>query len=146
MKPSELKDYRKSKKMTQETFAGWLGCSKHTVVSWEVGRSPIPDWAVARIRADRPVLNPTLSLEQFQAAQKKAESEGLSLEQWIAKLITNAVKLLILLWAVAHLTHSPMDWSAEALARIAATGAQWFGQGVAFCASGGYQLLAAVLR
>lgn len=101
MKPNELKDCRQLKKMNQQEFASWLGCSKHTVASWETGRNTIPVWVAARIRAEKPSINPKLTLEQFQAAQIAATAKGQTLEEWIGDLIKNAILLLILGVAVA---------------------------------------------
>ena len=49
--------------MTQTHFADWLDCSKHADNSWENSRNTVPDWAAARIRAERPTINPVLTLE-----------------------------------------------------------------------------------
>ena len=96
MKPTELKDCRQVKKMTQQQFAVWLGCSKHAVVSWENDRNTIPVWVAARIRAEKPTINPRLTLEQFQAAQAAAAKKGQTLEEWIADLVKAAVSLFVI--------------------------------------------------
>lgn len=92
MKPLELKDARRAKKMTQADFSNWLGVSKHTVVAWEVGRNPIPDWVESRIQADSLQINPSLTLEQFRVISDIADKKGQSVDQWISDLIKNAIQ------------------------------------------------------
>jgi len=91
MKANELKSYRKEKKLTQAQLANWLGCSLHSVVSWENQRNPVPLWVATRITSERPAINPVLTLEQFQRAQAAAAKHGMPLEAWLGELIKNAL-------------------------------------------------------
>lgn len=91
MNATKLKEYRVSKGMTQAELATWLGCSKHAVVSWENGRNPVQEWVIARIRAEHPTINPVLTLEQFTKAQAAAAEKGMTLQDWLADLIKQAL-------------------------------------------------------
>ena len=92
MSPEELKQHRKKHRLTQKALAARLDVSYRTVVAWENTQNPIPKWVESRLREDsRPRLNPQLNYETFLKAQEKAESQGMTLEQWIAELIKNAV-------------------------------------------------------
>jgi hypothetical protein len=95
MTSTELKEKRKKKKMTQDAFADWLGVKKRTVVAWETGQNPVPEWLEKRLDEDIPVLNPKLSLDVVRGAIAKADEEGISLDEWIAKVIKASLKLLL---------------------------------------------------
>ena len=96
MTSEQLKAERKARSLTQGDFAAWLGCSKSTVVSWENDRNPIPDWAVARLKSDRPVIKHTLSADQIQKMAEKATAAGMTVEQWVDSLIVKAISLALL--------------------------------------------------
>lgn len=83
----ELKEIRAQKRMTQGEFAEWVGVKRRTVIAWENGQNPIPEIAEKRIRAAEVNLNPQLSLDIINAARAEAERQGLTLYEWIGKLI-----------------------------------------------------------
>lgn len=47
-----LKEWRKTKGLTQKALAQILGVSQQTVASWEVGRTEIPLWALKKLKEE----------------------------------------------------------------------------------------------
>lgn len=95
MNPAELKQHRQAKKMTQKQFSEWLEVSKDTVISWENGRNKIPGWVARRVNVDSLNLKPWLDDAYLVKAKQAADEEGLTLEEWIAKLVKSAVGFVI---------------------------------------------------
>lgn len=126
--------------MTQAKFAEWLGCSKAAVVAWEVGRNTIPEWLVLRIKSDGPVMNPKFSLSEFKKIQEMADSEGISVDDWISNVIKSAIKLLLFLCLIAKLIQSPTDWSLEHNLAAIGTGFSWFATGANYVLAGAWEL------
>lgn len=87
MSPTELRSYRKKKKMTQAEFATWLPATKRAVVAWETGQNPVPAWVQSKVEGESFKLNPKLSYEEFVQAQEVAASKNMTMEEWIADLI-----------------------------------------------------------
>jgi len=92
MTAEELKSARKVKKLTQAGFADWLGVKPRTVIAWENRQNPIPENIARRIQESALKLNPSLPYEVFQEAEKKAAAAGMSLDEWVANLMREAVK------------------------------------------------------
>lgn len=133
--------------MTQAEFASWLGVKPRTVIAWENDQNPISELAAKRIRESEntPTLNPRMSLEEFTRAQEKAKAQGKTLEEWIASLIKDAIKLIIFLSLVAKLMSGPTDWSGEALAASVGQGCSWFGTAVGYVLGSAWELGGALL-
>lgn len=103
MTPAELKAHRQAKKMTQKEFAKWLDVSKDTVVSWENGRNRLPGWLVRRLNVDALTIQPLLDEDILLQVQRQAEEDGITAEEWVAKVIKAALCLAFFIgaaWAV----------------------------------------------
>lgn len=83
MKAAKIRESRHSKKMTQAAFANWMGVKLRTVIAWENDQNPIPEWAAKRLE-EPPAIIPQLPLDVVLAASNLADSEGVTLDQWIA--------------------------------------------------------------
>jgi DNA-binding XRE family transcriptional regulator len=83
MNALKIRELRRQKNMTQAAFADWMGVKLRTVIAWENGQNPIPEWAVKRLD-EPPQINPMLPLDVVVAASKLAASQGISLDAWIA--------------------------------------------------------------
>lgn len=87
MTAEELTSYRLGKGWERPQMADWLGTTVRSYAGWERAENPVPTWVETRIRNDGLRLNPTLTLDDFQAAYEAASQEGKSLEEWISSLI-----------------------------------------------------------
>lgn len=120
MKPDQIKQWLKETGKDRVWLAEKCGVSKSTVDGWMAGRT-IPRPAAATINslmfAETP-LSPKFTLEQFSRIQQRDKAEGVSVEEWIAKVIVGALALM----ASFHLLRSPSDWSAPAVVATAKAG------------------------
>lgn len=109
MSPIEFQRIRKSLGFTQRQMAEAIGVKLRTVIAWENNQNTIPDWACKSARKmTSPSINPELSLDTFQRAQAAARSKEMTLDEWIADLIKQAVKVLIFAWFIAGLARWAM--------------------------------------
>ena len=101
---ARLKDFRRSRGLTQRAFATWLGAKYRSVVAWENQQNPVPDWVKRRLAEDAsPRIDPRLEVSVYRKAEIAAKAEGKTLDEWIADLIKSAVKLWLLGWVLASL-------------------------------------------
>lgn len=120
MKPDQIKQWLKETGKDRAWLAEKCGVSKSTVDGWMAGRT-IPKPAIVTISSlmfEETSLSPKFTLDQFSKIQQRAKAEGVSVEEWIAKVIVGALALI----ASCHLFRSPADWSAPALANTAKAG------------------------
>jgi len=95
MENDEVKEWLSGIRESREWLSQQCGVSLSTVNGWLSANRPIPGPAlrlIERLRSGPPELNPRLSVSELLAAQQKAKSLGLSLDDWLADLIRKDVQ------------------------------------------------------
>jgi hypothetical protein len=93
MKPEQIKQWLKESGHDRHWLADKCGVHKSTVDGWLSNR-PIPrqaDTAIKAMMMEGTSLNPKFTLDQFSRIQQRAKSEGMTVEQWIAKAVLGAL-------------------------------------------------------
>ncbi len=95
MDAEAIKSWLAETKRDRSWLAGQCGVSKPTVDGWLSAGRAIPAPAQKLIgglmTGEGPSLNPMLPLNVFLRAQEAAARAGMTLEAWVAKLISDAV-------------------------------------------------------
>lgn len=94
MNESELKKWLDQAGKDRRWLAHQCGVSKATVDGWLSAGRKIPAPAaklISRLVNGPDTLNPTLSMREFLAAQRAATTAGLTLDEWIARLIREEI-------------------------------------------------------
>lgn len=94
MDPDDIKRWLEEEKKDRRWLAAQCHVSKATVDGWlSAGRTiPPPSLAIIRgLMTPSAPFAPRVALPVFMKAQRKAEAEGITLDEWMAKVIEAAV-------------------------------------------------------
>ena len=94
MEPHDIKLWLEDEKRDRHWLAAQCHVSKPTVDGWLSAGRKIPAPALAIIRSlmnPSAPISPRLALPVFMKAQRKAEAEGITLDEWMAKVLEAAV-------------------------------------------------------
>jgi hypothetical protein len=94
MDPDDIKRWLEEEKKDRHWLAAQCHVSKPTVDGWLSAGRKIPAPALAVIRGlmtPSAPISPKVALPVFMKAQRKAEAEGITLDEWMAKVIEAAV-------------------------------------------------------
>lgn len=99
---------------------------------------------------DKKKISVWMTTEEQKALEAAAKEQGFKNLPDFLRAVANgtvktSIKILVACAMLAKLTHSPTDWSGEALAQAVGTGCVWFGQGVAWLIGGAWQVGGALL-
>ena len=95
MTTSELRTWLKDNGRDRHWLASRCGVSKHTVDGWFAGR-PIPAIAwktIEGIVGSPPEITATMDLATWKAVQAAAAEKGISIDEFIARVVREAVGL-----------------------------------------------------
>jgi transcriptional regulator with XRE-family HTH domain len=115
----EVKAWLKRSGHSRQWLADQCGVSIGTVNNWlSAGRkiTGSPAKIIEQLMSGVPEINPRLDLKTFEKFQAKARSEGKTVDELIAELIKNAIKLLIFaaIITAVFLTSADVEkWTAE---------------------------------
>jgi transcriptional regulator with XRE-family HTH domain len=85
MKPKQLLEIRKSKKMNRDEMAKRLGCSASALYKWEKGERRIPKWVIEKTLATVEI---PISLHNLYQISHIAAEQGITIDQLIKNSIT----------------------------------------------------------